>query len=395
MAFNRIFLIVMDSVGIGAQHDAAAFGDVGTNTLLHTAQACGGLTIPTLNQLGIADLEAIPGTHRVHHPMSYVTTLLEKSAGKDTMTGHWEIMGLETVKPFKTFTETGFPSSLIEELSKQSGHQFIGNIAASGTEIIAQMGEEHMRTKAIILYTSADSVLQLAAHEDVIPVKELYRVCEIARDLCMKPEYLLGRVIARPFIGRDATSFKRTPNRHDYALSPGVDTAMDVLMRHGYETRCIGKISDIFNQQGVSYSQKTISNSDGMEKTMLETKVTFKGLCFVNLVEFDSEYGHRRDPLGYGKALEQFDRELAKLLPELKDDDLLIITADHGNDPTHTGSDHTREKVPAIFFSPRFKDGVPLPERSSFADLAATILLNFAINQPSHHIGKPIFELFN
>lgn len=395
MPFKRIFLIVMDSVGIGAQHDAKAFGDEGTNTFLHTAQHCGGLHLPTLNALGLADLEAIPGTHRVSHPHSFVTTLLERSAGKDTMTGHWEIMGLETIKPFKTFTDTGFPPALINELSHLTGHQFIGNISASGTEIIAKLGEEHIKTKALIVYTSADSVLQIAAHEDIIPLKELYRVCEIARELCMRPEYLLGRIIARPFVGDLKNGFKRTPNRHDYALSPGVDTAMDILKNNGFETRCVGKISDIFNQQGVTSSQKTISNSDGMEKTRLLTDQDFKGLCFVNLVEFDSEYGHRRDPRGYGNALEQFDRELADLLPHLRQDDLLIITADHGNDPTHTGTDHTREKVPAFFYSPSFTEGRALPERETFADLAATILRNFDLKQPSHHIGKAILEVLD
>lgn len=395
MPFKRIFLIVMDSVGIGAQHDAKAFGDEGTNTFLHTAQRCGGLTIPHLNALGLHDLEAIPGTSRVFHPQSYVTTLLEKSAGKDTMTGHWEIMGLEIKKPFKTFTDHGFPKALIDELTEKSGHRFVGNIAASGTQIIDDLGEHHLKTGEIILYTSADSVLQLAAHERVVPLQELYRVCEIAREICMRPEYLLGRIIARPFIGQGKGSFKRTPNRHDYALSPEVDTTLDVLKNNGYMTSCVGKISDIFNQQGVQKSQKTVSNSDGMKKTMEETAIDFRGLCFINLVEFDSEYGHRRDPLGYGKAIETFDHELGQLLPLLTKDDLLIITADHGNDPTHTGTDHTREKVPGIFYSPSFAKGKLIDQRSTFADLGATILTNFGLKIPPHHIGKPILDLLN
>jgi phosphopentomutase len=304
-------------------------------------------------------------------------------------------MGLETQKPFKTFTDTGFPSSLIEELKAKSGHDFIGNVAASGTEIITQLGEEHMRTKKIILYTSADSVLQLAANEAIIPVKELYRVCEIAREICMKPEYLLGRIIARPFVGTSAKNFKRTTNRHDYALSPGVDTALDVLNQAGLVTSCIGKINDIFNGQGVNRTQKTISNLDGMNLTNLETERTFEGLVFVNLVEFDSEFGHRRDPLGYGKALEEFDIELGKLLPKLTKDDLLMITADHGNDPTHTGTDHTRERVPLFMVSPRFTQGRALPERATFADLSSTILKNFKLNQPHHQIGSPILEVLD
>jgi phosphopentomutase len=395
MSFKRIFVIVMDSVGIGALPDAKLFGDEGTNTFLHTAQRCGGLKLPVLGSLGLADLAPIQGVSKQSHPQSFVTTMREVSAGKDTMTGHWELMGLETKKPFKTFTDTGFPASLIEELKAKSGHDFIGNVAASGTEIITQMGEEHMRTKKIILYTSADSVLQLAANESVIPIKELYRVCEIAREICMKPEYLLGRVIARPFVGTTAKTFKRTTNRHDYALSPGVDTALDVLNKAGLVTSCIGKINDIFNGQGVNRTQKTMSNLDGMNLTNLETTRNFEGLVFVNLVEFDSEFGHRRDPLGYGKALEQFDVELGKLLPKLTKDDLLMITADHGNDPTHTGTDHTRERVPLFMVSPRFTQGRALPERSTFADLSSTILLNFKLPQPRHQIGSPILEILN
>jgi phosphopentomutase len=395
MSFKRIFVIVMDSVGIGALPDAKLFGDEGTNTFLHTAQRCGGLKLPVLGSLGLADLAPIQGVSKQAHPHSFVTTMREVSAGKDTMTGHWELMGLETKKPFKTFTDTGFPASLINELKAKSGHDFIGNVAASGTEIITKMGEEHMRTKKMILYTSADSVLQIAANEAIIPVKELYRVCEIAREICMKPEYLLGRIIARPFVGTSAKNFKRTTNRHDYALSPGVDTALDVLNQAGLVTSCIGKINDIFNGQGVNRTQKTISNLDGMNLTNLETKRTFEGLVFVNLVEFDSEFGHRRDPLGYGKALEEFDIELGKLLPKLTKDDLLMITADHGNDPTHTGTDHTRERVPLFMVSPKFTQGRMLPERSTFADLASTILKNFKLKQPRHQIGSPILEVLN
>jgi phosphopentomutase len=390
MSFKRIFVIVMDSVGIGALPDADRFGDVGTNTLLHTAQRCGGLFVPNLEALGLADLEAIPGVKTVSHPKSYVTTMAEISAGKDTMTGHWELMGLETKKPFKTFTDTGFPEALIEELKAKTGHDFMGNVAASGTEIIEQMGELHLKNKKLILYTSADSVLQLAAHEAIIPIPELYRICEVAREICMKPEYLLGRIIARPFVGDSAKTFKRTSNRHDYALSPGVDTALDVLNRAGYTTSCIGKIHDIFNGQGVNKTQKTISNEDGMKKTILETDLNFTGLVFVNLVEFDSEYGHRRNPLGYGKALEAFDVQLGALLPKLTEDDLLMITADHGNDPTHTGTDHTRERVPLFMYSPKFTQGQALPQRSTFADLAATILANFKLNSPKHQIGTAI-----
>lgn len=393
MEFNRIFLIVMDSVGIGALPDAGAFGDEGTNTLVHTAERCGGLALPVLESLGLGDLAAIPGVKQVIHPSSYVTTLREVSAGKDTMTGHWELMGLETKKPFKTFTDSGFPASLITLLSEKTGHQFIGNIAASGTEIIAQLGEEHMQTKALILYTSADSVLQIAAHEDIIPINELYRICEIAREICMHPQYLVGRIIARPFVGRHKQDFKRTTNRHDYALSPGRPTALDVLNQASLTTSCIGKINDIFNGQGVNRTQKTLSNFDGMNKTIAETEREFKGLVFVNLVDFDSEYGHRRDPIGYGKALEAFDKQLGQLLPKLTNQDLLMITADHGNDPTHHGTDHTRERVPLLIYSPIFKEGIHLQERSTFADVASTIMNNFSLKQPADHIGQPIKNL--
>lgn len=394
MKFKRIFVIVMDSVGVGAQEDANVFGDDRTNTFLHTFKASGDLKLPNLDKLGFYNLLPSIEAKNTIHPQSYVLTMNEVSSGKDTMTGHWELMGLQTVKPFKTFTDQGFPKALIEELQEKTGHRFVGNIASSGTEIIEKLGAYHMEFKEIILYTSADSVLQLAAHEDIIPVKELYRVCQIARDICMKPEYLLGRIIARPFIGSVKTGFKRTSNRHDYALAPGVDTTLDVLKNNGLKTVCVGKISDIFNGQGVTSSQKTVSNHDGMEQTIQITKTKFEGLCFVNLVEFDSEYGHRRDPIGYGKALEAFDVQLGQLLPLLKEDDLLAITADHGNDPTHTGTDHTRERVPLVLYNKQFTSGTLLLRRETFADLSSTILHNFDLKQPTHHIGKPILEIF-
>jgi phosphopentomutase len=392
--FQRIFLVVMDSVGIGALPDAKAFGDEGSHTLLHISQKMNGLNIPTLNDLGIGSLAAILGTQPRIHPNAIVTTAREVSSGKDTMTGHWEIMGLKTTKPFKTFTDTGFPTALLDELTLKTGHQFIGNIAASGTEIIMRLGEEHMRTKALIVYTSADSVLQIAAHESIIPVEELYRVCEIAREVCLRPEYRLGRIIARPFNGADAKTFKRTSNRHDYALSPTNPTVLDQLQSASLVTSCIGKISDIFNGQGVSHTVKTVSNSDGMLKTMDQIQQGFgPGLYFTNLVDFDSEFGHRRDPIGYGKALELFDRELNQLIPLLKKDDLLILTADHGNDPTHTGTDHTRERVPVIMYSQSIQDGQVITERESFADLGQTILANFHVESAPHLIGKSIIEI--
>lgn len=393
MKYKRIFVIVMDSAGIGAMKDADKFGDAGTNTWVHTSERCGGLDIPTLNALGIGDLGKVVGSSIVSHPHAYSLILNEASNGKDTMTGHWEMMGILTTKPFKTFTDTGFPQKLIDELEEKTGRKIIGNIAASGTEIIKQLGEEQMKTGALIVYTSADSVLQIAAHENIIPLVELYKDCEIARDICMRPEYLLGRIIARPYIGDNKDNFKRTSNRHDYALSPTGTTAMNILKNAGYEVSCVGKINDIFNGAGVTRTQRTISNNDGMDKTIEEAKKDYTGLCFVNLVEFDSEYGHRRNPIGYGKAIEDFDKKLKILLDTIKDDDLVMITADHGNDPTHTGSDHTREHVPLLCYSKSIVDGRQLSERNTFADIGATILENFGLKKASNMIGEPIEEL--
>ena len=393
MKYKRIFVIVMDSAGIGAMKDADKFGDAGTNTWVHTSERCGGLDIPTLNALGIGDLGKVVGSSIVSHPHAYSLILNEASNGKDTMTGHWEMMGILTTKPFKTFTDTGFPKKLIDELEEKTGRKIIGNIAASGTEIIKQLGEEQMKTGALIVYTSADSVLQIAAHENIIPLAELYKDCEIARDICMRPEYLLGRIIARPYIGDNKDNFKRTSNRHDYALSPTGTTAMNILKNSGYEVSCVGKINDIFNGAGVTRTQRTISNNDGMDKTIEEAKKDYMGLCFVNLVEFDSEYGHRRNPIGYGKAIEDFDKKLKVLLETIKDDDLVMITADHGNDPTHTGTDHTREHVPLLCYSKSIFDGKLLNERNTFADIGATILENFGLKKASNMIGEPIEEL--
>ena len=393
MKYKRIFVIVMDSAGIGAMKDADKFGDAGTNTWVHTSERCGGLDIPTINALGIGDLGKIVGSSVVSHPHAYSLILNEASNGKDTMTGHWEMMGILTTKPFKTFTDTGFPKELIDELEEKAGRKIIGNIAASGTEIIKQLGEEQMKTGALIVYTSADSVLQIAAHESIIPLSELYRDCEIARDICMRPEYLLGRIIARPYVGDNKDNFKRTSNRHDYALSPTGTTAMNILKDAGYEVSCVGKINDIFNGAGVTRTQRTISNNDGMDKTIEEAKKDYKGLCFVNLVEFDSEYGHRRNPIGYGKAIEDFDKKLKVLLETINDDDLVMITADHGNDPTHTGTDHTREHVPLLCYSKSIVDGKQLNERNTFADIGATILENFGLKKASNMIGEPIEEL--
>lgn len=392
--FNRIFVIVIDSVGIGYDSQSYLYGDKGANTIVHTSEKCSGLNIPNMNKLGIGELAPIIGTSIVKHPYSYVARANEKSNGKDTMTGHWEMMGVYTTEPFKTFTDTGFPKELIDELEKRTGHKVIGNYAASGTEILKELGEQQMKENSLIVYTSADSVLQIAAHEEVTGLEELYRCCEIAREICMKPEWMVGRVIARPYLGDSKENFKRTSNRHDLALAPNVPTVMNILKEKGYEVSCIGKIYDIFNGSGATKTQKTVSNEDGMNKTILEAKNgQFEGLCYVNLVEFDSEYGHRRNPKGYGKCLESFDKQLGELIQVLTENDLLIVAADHGNDPTWTGTDHTREKVPLLIYSPSFKNGRYLEERDSFADIGATILANFGLEKPSNLLGTPIKEL--
>lgn len=398
--FKRIFVIVADSAGIGYEPDADKFfnagvSDWGSNTFVHIAEKMPhGLNIPNMNALGIADLADIKGTSKVSHPHSYVARARELSNGKDTMTGHWEMMGILTSKPFQTFTDTGFPKELIDELEKKTGHKVIGNYAASGTEILKELGEEQKRDNSLIVYTSSDSVLQIAAHEETTTVPELYRCCEIAREICMKPEWMVGRIIARPFIGEDKNSFKRTSNRHDLALKPTLPTVMNVLQDNGLMTSCVGKIGDIFDGYGVVKTQKTVSNEDGMDKTINEViNHDFEGLCFVNLVEFDSEYGHRRNPIGYGEALERFDKRLGEMMKVMKDDDLVIVTADHGNDPTWAGTDHTREKVPLLMYSPSFKNGRYLEERESFGDIGATVLENFGLKLPSNLVGKPIKEL--
>ena len=400
--FKRVFVIVADSAGIGYMPDADKFfnagvSDWGTNTFVHIAEKMpNGLNIPNMNAMGIADLADIRGCHKVAHPHAYAARARETSNGKDTMTGHWEMMGINTQKPFQTFTDNGFPKELIDELEARTGHKVIGNCSASGTAIIEELGEQQVRENAMIVYTSADSVLQIAAHEEKFGLQELYRCCDIAREICMKPEWMVGRIIARPFIGDNRSNFKRTPNRHDIALRPTVPTVMNLLQDNNFMVSCVGKIGDIFDGYGVVKTQKTVSNEDGMDKTIDETiNHDFTGLCFVNLVEFDSEYGHRRDPIGYGEALERFDKRVGEMIKVMHDDDLLIITADHGNDPTWAGTDHTREKIPLLMYSPSFKNGRYLEERESFGDIGATIAKNFNLKLPDNLIGKPIEELLN
>ncbi|RRN73052.1 phosphopentomutase [Peribacillus simplex] len=385
-AFKRIFVVVMDSVGIGEAPDADLFGDKGADTLGHIAEKMNGLKMPALAKLGLGNIREIKGIDKAQQPLAYYTKMKEASTGKDTMTGHWEIMGLNISTPFRVFPD-GFPELLVNELEAKMGRGIIGNVPASGTEIIERLGEEHMKTGALIVYTSADSVLQIAAHEDIVPIDELYKICEIAREVTMADEFKVGRVIARPFTGEPG-SFKRTPNRHDYALKPFNRTVMDELKDSGYDVLAIGKISDIFDGEGVTESLRTVSNMDGMDKLIQTIEQDFKGLSFLNLVDFDALYGHRRDPEGYGKALEEFDARMPEVLEKLKEDDLLIITADHGNDPVHEGTDHTREYVPLLVYSKQFTEGAELPIRDTFADIGATVAANFDVKMPA--FGKNI-----
>lgn len=378
--FKRIFLIVMDSVGIGEAPDAEKFGDKGAHTFLHIAEKMNGLNMPNIEKLGLSNIEEIPGIKKVEKPLAYYTKLQESSNGKDTMTGHWEIMGLNIETPFRVFPD-GFPDALIQELEEKTGRKIIGNKPASGTAILDELGEEHLKTGALIVYTSADSVIQIAAHEEIVPLEELYKICEITREVTLREEYMLGRVIARPFIGEPG-KFTRTANRHDYALKPFDRTVMNELKDEGYDVLAIGKISDIYDGEGVTKSLRTVSNMDGMDKLMETIHTDFTGLSFLNLVDFDALYGHRRDPIGYGKALEEFDARLTNVLKELREDDLLMITADHGNDPIHQGTDHTREYIPLLLFSKMFQETNELPVSKTFSDIGATVADNFGVSLP-------------
>lgn len=390
--YKRVFTIVIDSLGAGDAVDAAAFGDAGTDTLGHIAESVGNLHIPNLQKLGIANMKPLKNIAPVETPKAYYTRLNEASNGKDTMTGHWEMMGLHITKPFLTFSEHGFPKELIEELEKRTGHKVIGNKSASGTVILDELGEEEIATGHMIVYTSADSVLQICGNEETFGLDELYRCCEIARKITMKDEWKVGRVIARPYVGKKKGEFKRTSNRHDYALKPFGRTALNVLKDAGYDVISVGKIYDIFDGEGITESNRSKSSVHGMEQTIEIAQRDFTGLCFVNLVDFDALWGHRRNVTGYAQELERFDVKLGELLEVLKEDDLLIITADHGNDPTYTGTDHTREKVPFLAYSSSMKEPKKLKEASTFAIIGATITDNFGLSMPEGTIGSSILE---
>lgn len=379
MRFKRIFLIVADSVGAGEAKDAIKYNDLGANTLKHASYSVKDFKVPLLEKFGIGRITDVNNASDKKDVIASYGKLEEISVGKDTLTGHWEIMGLDVKVPFPSFTDTGFPAELIDKLEKETGRKVIGNIAASGTEIIKDLGEEHMKTGAIIVYTSSDSVLQIAAHEEIVPIDELYDICKKARKITIdNPKWMVGRIIARPFIGKDSKSFVRTANRHDYAVSPSGKTTLDFLKKAGYDVIGVGKINDIFNGCGITETHRNKSNHNGMEHTINIAKKDFTGLCFVNLVDFDALYGHRRNPQGYANCIMEFDTDLQELMKYLNEDDLLIITADHGNDPIHHGTDHTREYIPVMIYNKNI-----IPEdfglKTSFSCLAKTISDNFGV----------------
>lgn len=388
MKYQRIFTIVIDSLGVGAAPDAAQYGDEGSDTLGHISEQKPNLHIPNLQKLGIANLHPLAHVAPLAQPIAYYTKLREASVGKDTMTGHWEMMGLHITTPFQTFTETGFPQELLDALSERCDHRrIIGNKAASGTEILDELAKQEIENGDLIVYTSADSVLQICGNEETMGLETLYRYCEAARELTMKEEWRVGRVIARPYVGREKGSFVRTSNRHDYALKPYGKTVLNALQEAGYDVISVGKINDIFDGEGITQAVKSKSSVHGMEQTIAFSEQDFHGLCFVNLVDFDALWGHRRNPIGYGEELERFDERLGELLAKLREDDLLMICADHGNDPTFHGSDHTREMVPWLLYSPSMKGHGVLSCGESFADIGATIADNFGVAMPAGTIG--------
>ena len=390
--YKRIFVIVLDSLGIGAMGDAERYGDSGTDTLGHILDEMESIQIPNLQTLGLLNLHSGGKMSGSECPLGRYMRLKEASVGKDTMTGHWEMMGIKTNIPFKTFTDTGFPQELIEELEKRCGKRVIGNKSASGTEIIKELGEEESDTGAMIVYTSADSVLQICGNEETFDLDYLYKCCEIAREITLKEEWRVGRVIARPYIGKTKEEFQRTANRRDYALKSSGPTVLNALKDAGYDVIGIGKIHDIFCGEGITKVLHSQSSVHGMQQTIEISRGKFEGLCYVNLVDFDALWGHRRDVRGYAQELEKFDQNLGILLEQLQADDLLILTADHGNDPTHRGTDHTREYVPFLAYSRKMQEGGALQEEDTFAVIGATIAENFKVKMPEGAIGKSVLR---
>lgn len=374
---RRIFLIVLDSVGIGEMPDAADFGDVGSNTLA-ACSTSKNFHMPNMKKLGLFNIDGVDCIQDEHEPIGAFARMHEASKGKDTTIGHWEIAGVISDTPLPTFPD-GFPRELLDEFEKRTGRKTICNKPYSGTDVIRDYGKEHVETGALIVYTSADSVFQIAAHEDVVPIPELYKFCEIARELCTG-KYGVGRIIARPFEGTDP-DYKRTSNRHDYSLTPPATTMLDQLLENNYDVIGVGKINDIFAGQGIGYSIRTKNNSEGMERIIEYTNKDFEGLCFINLVDFDMVYGHRNDVDGYAKALSEFDAKLPEILAGLKEDDILMITADHGCDPATPSTDHSREYTPFVIYGNKIKPGTNLGTRPTFSDISATILDYFGIRK--------------
>ncbi len=391
--YKRVFAIVLDSLGIGAMPDSRRFGDVGVDTFGHILERMGTLDIPNLQKLGFLNLHCGGGMSGAERPLGRYMRMAEASNAKDTMAGHWEMMGIRTESPFHTFTDTGFPPELIAELEKRCGKRVIGNKSASGTAILEELAEEEIETGAMIVYTSADSVLQICGNEETFDLQNLYRCCEIAREITLsREEWRVGRVIARPYVGKKKGEFKRTSNRHDYALKPTGPTALNAMKDAGLDVIGVGKINDIFCGEGITETYHSDSSVHGMEQTIELCGRDFHGLCFTNLVDFDALWGHRRNVEGYGREIEKFDRNLGVLLERQREDDLFILTADHGNDPAYTGTDHTREYVPFLAYSKKMAEGGPLPEADSFAVIGATIAENFGVSMPEGTIGHSLLE---
>ncbi|MBQ1793709.1 MAG: phosphopentomutase [Peptostreptococcaceae bacterium] len=378
---SRVIWMVIDSVGIGALPDSQKFGDVNVDTLGNIVRACKGIKIPNMIKLGLANIEGVDSLENIESPIGCYGRCSEVSKGKDTTTGHWEMTGVLVETPFKTF-ENGFPKDIIEEFERRSNRKVIGNKPASGTAILDELGEQHMNTGEVIVYTSADSVFQIAAHEEIVSLDELYKMCEIAREIMMG-DNAVARIIARPFIGKPG-AFERTSNRRDYSLSPFEDTVLDNIKNSNLDVIGVGKIEDIFNQQGITEAIHTHDNMDGVNQTINYMKKETKGLIFTNLVDFDSKYGHRRDVEGYKNALEEFDARIPEILENMNDDDVLIINSDHGNDPTYKGTDHTREYIPVLVYGKNLKSGLNLGTRNSFADIGATVADILNVEMPKH-----------
>lgn len=376
--FNRIHLVVLDSVGIGEAPDSEHFDDLGANTLGHITEEVE-VDWPNFERLGLGNIAPLRNVLAQNDHLGYVTKLEEESVGKDTMTGHWELTGLISTSPFPTYPK-GFPQELLDKIEDFSGRKVVCNLPYSGTKVIDDYGPHQMETGDLIVYTSADPVLQIAAHEEIIPLEELYRICEYVRSITREEPWVVGRVIARPYIGEPG-NFKRTVNRHDYAVKPTGHTVLNTMKNAGYDVIAVGKINDIYSGEGITDAVRTKSNMDGVDQLLKVMDRSFKGLSFTNLVDFDALYGHRRDVQGYADALTQFDHRLPEIMDKMADDDLLIITADHGNDPTYKGTDHTREYIPVLMYSPSMQKNGEL-EVGHFADIAATIAENFGLEKP-------------